>query len=85
MIARRTLLGSAAIIAVLGLGACAAVPGEGPGGESTLLAHLMTLERESWQHVLDRDIAGMQAFLADDALLVFGDGSRFTKAEFLKA
>lgn len=85
MIARRSLLLSTAAMAAVGLGACAAMPAAEPGGDAGLLAHLMALETGSWQHVLDRDIAGMQAFLAEDALLIFGDGSRFTKAEFLKA
>lgn len=85
MIARRSLLLSASAMAAVGLGACSAMPAAEPGGDAGLLTHLMALETGSWQHVLDRDVAGMQAFLAEDALLIFGDGSRFTKAEFLKA
>ncbi len=85
MIARRSLLLSTAAMVAFGLSACTTTPAADPDGDAALLAHLMALETGSWQHVLDRDVAGMQAFLADDALLVFGDGRRFTKAEFLKA
>lgn len=43
----------------------------------------MALETGSWQHIKDRDLAGMNGFLADDAILIFADGSRLTKAQYI--
>lgn len=51
---------------------------------AALLKTLMDLEKESWQFVKDKNIAGMQNYMADDGLQIFGDGGRFDKAEFLK-
>ncbi len=50
-----------------------------------LLKTLFELEVASWQFTKDANIAAMQTYMADDGVLIFGDGSRFTKAEFLKA
>jgi hypothetical protein len=49
-----------------------------------LLKTLLELEINSWQYTKDKNVAAMQTYLADEAVLIFGDGSRFTKAEFLK-
>jgi hypothetical protein len=51
---------------------------------ATLLAALMKLEVESWQFIKDKNIAGARNYLADDALLIFGDGTRYGKTEYLK-
>jgi ketosteroid isomerase-like protein len=45
---------------------------------------LLELEVGSWQFTKDKNAAAMNGFLADDALLLMADGSRFTKAEFVK-
>lgn len=44
---------------------------------------LMALEKGSWDFLRDNNAAGMRGFLADDALLIFGDGKRYNKREFL--
>ena len=80
MIARRSLM----IGAGLGVTAWSSMAAAQPA-DAALLATLMELEKGSWQYVKTRNLAGMQAYLADEAVLIFGDGSRYTKAEFLKA
>ncbi len=81
MIARRSLM----IGATLGVTAWSSMSAAQPADPAALLATLMELEKGSWQYVKTRNLAGMQAYLADEAVLIFGDGSRYTKAEFLKA
>jgi len=51
---------------------------------AALLKTLMELEKESWQFVKDKNIAGMKNYMADDGLQIFSDGTRFDKTEFLK-
>ncbi|MGD9884432.1 MAG: nuclear transport factor 2 family protein [Reyranella sp.] len=51
---------------------------------AALLKTLMALEKESWQYVKDKNIAGMKDYMADDGLQIFGDGSRYDKTQFLK-
>jgi hypothetical protein len=51
---------------------------------AALLASLLKLETESWQFLKEKNVAAAKDYLADDALLIFGDGTRFTKAEYLK-
>ena len=51
---------------------------------AALLKTLMDLEKESWQFVKDKNIAGMRNYMADDGLQIFSDGTRFDKTEFLK-
>ena len=80
MIARRGLM----IGAALSLAATPSMAQPQPADPANLLAYLMELEKGSWQYVKEKNIAGLQNYLADDALLIFGDGSRFTKAEFLR-
>jgi hypothetical protein len=48
-----------------------------------LREELMALERESWEHIKARDRAGMRRSLAEDAQLIFDDGSRYSKYEML--
>jgi hypothetical protein len=56
-----------------------------PADKKALLAELMKLEAASWQYLKDTNVSAMKNFLADDAVLIFGDGAHFTKAEFIKA
>lgn len=80
MIARRGLVTG-------GLGASLAIAATAnaqPADKAALVATLMKLEAESWQFLKDRDVAAAKDYLGDDALLIFGDGSRFTKAEYLE-
>ena len=51
---------------------------------SALLKAILELEINSWQYVKDKNVPAMQNYLADEAVLIFYDGSRFTKPEFLK-
>ena len=81
MTARRSLM----IGAALGLTAWSSMATAQPADPAALLATLMELEKGSWQFVKDKNVAGMQNYLADDAVLIFGDGPRYSKAEFLKA
>ena len=52
---------------------------------NALLKTLFELEVGSWQFTKDANIAAMQTYMADDGVLIFGDGMRFTKPQFLKA
>jgi hypothetical protein len=81
MIERRGVM----IGAALGFTAWSSRAAAQPADQAALLATLMALEKGSWQYVKDKNLAGMQNYLADDAVLIFGDGSRYSKAEFLKA
>jgi hypothetical protein len=56
-----------------------------PADPAALLATLMALEKDSWQFVKDRNVAGMQSYLADDAQLIFAEGTRYGKAAFVKS
>jgi hypothetical protein len=80
MIARRTLIVGAA----LGATAWSSMALAQSADQAALLATLMELEKGSWQFVKERNLAGMQGYLADDALLILGDGSRYSKAAYLK-
>jgi len=75
---RRALLAGAAVTTLAAIGTAAAQD------RTTLLKTLLELEINSWQYTKDKNVAAMQTYLADEAVLIFGDGSRFTKAEFLK-
>jgi uncharacterized protein (TIGR02246 family) len=44
---------------------------------------LMALEKGSWDFLRDNNAAGMRGFLADDVVLIFQDGKRYNKREFL--
>jgi hypothetical protein len=52
--------------------------------QAALLGALMKLELESWQFLKEKNVAGAKDYLADDASLIFGDGTRYSKAEYLK-
>jgi hypothetical protein len=78
---RGVVIGTAA----LGVAAWSSMAAAQPADPAALLATLMELEKGSWQYVKSKDLAAMKNYLADEAVLIFGDGSRYTKAEFLKA
>ena len=59
-------------------GYCATASGQ-PADAAKLREELMTLEKASWGYMRDKNLAGMQNYLADDGLLVFADGARFDK------
>jgi hypothetical protein len=42
---------------------------------------LMGLEKGSWIFMREKNYDGMRNFLADDGLLIFGDGTRYNKRE----
>ena len=48
-----------------------------------LREELMALEKGSWDFLRDNNAAGMRGFLADDVVLIFQDGKRYNKREFL--
>jgi hypothetical protein len=50
-----------------------------------VLKTLFELEVASWLYTKNANLAAMQDYLADGAVLIFVDGTRFTKAQFLKA
>ena len=56
-----------------------------PADKAALLSELMKLEAASWQSLKDKNVSAMNKYLADDAVLIFGNGIHFTKAEFIKA
>jgi uncharacterized protein (TIGR02246 family) len=80
MIGRRSvILGGA--IALAGL----AVPALAQSPDLTKLRdELMELEKASWGYMRDKNYDGMKNFLGDDALLIFGDGSRYNKRQTLE-
>jgi hypothetical protein len=80
MIARRGLMAGAAFSFAVPL----AMAQPHPSDPGTLLAYLMELEKGSWEYVRTKNVAGLQNYLADDALLILADGSHYSKTEFLK-
>ena len=81
MTARRSLM----IGAALGLMAWSSMAAAQPADPAALLATLMALEKGSWQFVKDKNVAGMQNYLADDTQLIFAEGTRYGKAAFVKS
>jgi Domain of unknown function (DUF4440) len=81
MIGRRRLLVGAALGVAFGPPMAMAEPTD----KAALLAELMKLEVASWQFLKDTNVPAVKDYLADDALLIFGDGTYFTKAEYIKA
>ena len=54
------------------------------GDVMKLREELMALEKGSWGFMRDKNYEGMKNFLGDDALLIFGDGSRYNKRQTLE-
>jgi Domain of unknown function (DUF4440) len=48
-----------------------------------LREQLMALEQQSWAYMKARDRAGMSRLLAEDALWIFADGTRYYKTDVL--
>ena len=77
MIARRSMIGAAAA-------AVAMVSATSQAQDTAKLREeLMALEKGSWEFLRDNNAEGMRGFLADDGLLIFEDGKRYNKREFL--
>jgi len=74
---RRALLGAA--VSALG-----ASPALAQDDRTRLRDMLLGLEIGSWQFVKDKNTEAMKGFLTDDAVLIFFDGSRYSKDSFLK-
>jgi hypothetical protein len=70
--------------AALGLAGASSMAAAQPADKAALLGTLMKLEIESWQFLKEKNIDGAKDYLGDDALLIFGDGTRYSKAEYLK-
>lgn len=68
------------------IGVAAATPGwaDDAKDREKLRDTLMQREKDSWEMVKKKDVASLRDFFVDDAVLIFNDGSRFSKAEFLK-
>ena len=82
MIDRRGLLAAAAAFGLIeGLASASALAQD---DKAKLRDALLELEIASWQYTKDKNAAGMNGFLADDAVLLFFDGSRYTKAQMMK-
>lgn len=77
---RRWLMAAAGAAALGGLSAHAAAQ-----DAVRLREELLKLETQSWQDTKDRNVAGLRPYLADEAFLIFYDGSRLDKEGFLKA
>jgi len=60
------------------------VPALAQDDRAKLRDTLLELETGSWQFVKDKNTEAMKGFLTDDAVLIFYDGGRYTKAAFLK-
>jgi hypothetical protein len=56
-----------------------------PADKTALLTELMKLEVESWQYLKDTNISAMKQYLGDDAILIFSNGQRFSKAQQITA
>jgi hypothetical protein len=79
MIDRRGLLVGAAV-GVVGVSTAALAQDD----KAKLRDALLELEIASWQFTKDKNAAAMNGFLADDAVLLFFDGSRYTKPQMMK-
>jgi hypothetical protein len=73
---------SIALVALLGFAGTPARARQ-DNGPAILRETLMALEKESWEYLKSRDQAGMRRFLADDAMLILADGTRYAKLEML--
>ena len=79
MIARRSMMVGGALALALSTTVAMAQPAD----TAKLRDELMALEKGSWDFLRDNNAEGMKGFLADDGLLIFEDGKRYNKREFL--
>ena len=84
MIARRRLMFAGILGGALGLAGFAPTAFAQSPEIAKLRDALMALEKGSWDFLRNNNAEGMRNFLADDALLIFGDGARFNKREMLE-
>src|SRR5690242_7913426 len=87
MIDRRGLLAQATVgVATVGAAAVGLMgtAAQAQDDKARLRDTLLELEIASWQYTKDKNAAAMNGFLADDALLIFYDGSRYTKPQMVK-
>jgi hypothetical protein len=87
---RRRILAVLAVMALVSWAVCADAQSPpmakaGPVDKAALLAELMKLEVASWQYLKDANVSAMKQYLGDDALMIFSDGKRFTKAQLIDA
>lgn len=69
---------------VLGLVGFTPILADEAGDRAKLRDALMEREKESWEMMKKKDVPALRDFLADDVVLIFNDGARLSKAEFLK-
>jgi Domain of unknown function (DUF4440) len=82
MIDRRRLLAQATVgVAAVGMLSASALAQD---DKAKLRDTLLELEIGSWQFTKDKNAAAMNGFLADDAVLLLFDGSRYTKPQMMK-
>jgi hypothetical protein len=82
MIDRRRLLAQATVgVAAVGMLSASALAQD---DKAKLRDTLLELEIGSWQFTKDKNAAAMNGFLADDAVLLFFDGSRYIKPQMMK-
>ena len=79
MIVRRSLL----IGGALALARASTAYAQSPDAMK-LRDELMALEKGSWDFMRNKNYDAMRGFLGDDALLIFGDGTRFNKRQTLE-
>ena len=84
MIARRLMIGAAAALAGVATAMAQSPTGAQSPDVMKLREDLMALEKGSWGFMRDKNYDGMKNFLADDGLLIFGDGSRYNKRQTLE-
>ena len=84
MIARRSLMLGGALALAGGAAFVPAPAGAQSADVTKLRDELMELEKGSWGFMRDKNYDGMRNFLGDDALLIFGDGSRYNKRQTLE-
>ena len=83
MTARRSLMLGGAL-ALAGASTAFAQAGGQAVDVMKLREDLMALEKGSWGFMRDKNYEGMKNFLGEDALLIFGDGSRYNKRQTLE-
>jgi hypothetical protein len=73
---------------ILGLAVVLAGTGTTGAAEPTELEKLrdtiLAREKESWEQLTKKDVAGMKAFYPDDLVMISGDGTRYSKGQLLK-
>lgn len=71
------------IAGLLGLSGYASVAFAQSPDVEKLRDELMELEKASWGYLRDKNLDGMRGYMADDGLVIFSDGTRYNKRQFL--